>query len=151
VAQALTLYKSLRVLGVPVEITPKGVKVDGEALWSLVTAAVERSALSGVPAEVMPGVELLKVYTAGGVKMYIFRAEGVHYYFAVKAGQEWRAAGGKKSGRHVLIFGEAAPTIAEAINAIYRERGVERRVEVKHGKDGAPYIYLTNVDLGCLT
>jgi len=32
-----------------------------------------------MPAEVMPGVELLKVHSTSGVKMYILRAEGVHY------------------------------------------------------------------------
>jgi len=42
---------------------------------------------------VTPSVELLKVYSAGGVKMHIFRAEGAYYYFAVKAGREWKAAG----------------------------------------------------------
>jgi len=148
VEQTLALYKSLKALGVPVEITPEGVKVDSEALWTLVAVTVERGTPGKLPAEVMPGVELLKVYNVGGVEMYIFRAEGLHYYFAVKTGEGWRAAGGKKSGRHVLIFGEAAPTIAEAINAIYRERGVERRIEVKYDKrKGTPYIYLTNVDL----
>ena len=78
-----------------VEITPKGVRVDGEAMWSLVAAAVERSAPSKLPTEVVPGVELLHVYSAGGMKMYIFRAEGAHYYFAVKTEEGWKTAGGK--------------------------------------------------------
>jgi len=151
VGQTLALYKSLKALGVPVEITPKGVKVDAEALWALVATAVERSAPSALPAEVMPGVELLKVYSVGDMKMYIFRAEGAHYYFAVKTEEGWRAAGGKYSGRQVEIYGETAPTIAEAINAIYREIGVERRIEVKQMKDGTPYIKLTNVDLELLS
>jgi len=43
------------------------------------------------------------------LKLCIFRAEGLHYYFAVKARQEWRVAGGKYSGRNVIIAGEAAP------------------------------------------
>jgi len=150
VEQTLALYKSLKEVGVPVEITPKGVKVDGETLWSLIAAAVERSVPSRLPAEVMPGVELLKVHSAGGLKMYIFRAEGAHYYFAAKTGQEWRAAGGKYNGRQIQITGEAAPTIAEAINAIYSEMGIDRRVEVKQMKDGRPYIRLTNVDLELL-
>jgi len=42
------------------------------------------------------------------------------------------------------------PSIAEAINAIYSEMGVERKVEVKYDKDGTPYIYLTNIDLELL-
>ena len=43
VEQALALYKSLRALGVPVEIAPKGVKVDSEALCALVAAAFEKT------------------------------------------------------------------------------------------------------------
>jgi len=155
VGQTLALYKSLGALGVPVEITPKGVKVDGEATWALVATAIEKAIEHGAvnkwPTEVMPGVELLKVYSVGGMKIYIFRAEGLHYYFAVRAGQEWRAAGGKYSNRQVIITGEAVPTIAEAANAIYREKGVDRRVEVKYDKRyNAPYIKLTNIDLELL-
>jgi len=150
VERTLALYRSLKDVGVPVEITPKGVKIDGEALWSLIAVAVERNAPSVLPAEVMPGVELLKVYNIGGMKMYIFRAEGVHYYFAVKTEREWRVAGGKYVGRQVRIFGETAPAVADAINALYREMGVERRVEVRYDKNRVPYIHLTNVDLGLL-
>jgi len=98
---------------------------------------------------VMPGVELLKVYSAGGVKMYIFCAEGDHYYLAVKTGEGWRAAGGKYSNRRVSIYGEAARAVAEAINTVYSEMGEERRVEVKQHK-GVPYIQLTNEDLRLL-
>jgi len=85
------------------------------------------------------------------MRIYAFRVseEGVHYYFAVKAGQEWRAAGGKYDGKQIWIYGEAAPTIAEAINAIYREMGVDRRVEVKFHKD-VPYVNPTNIDLELL-
>jgi len=150
VRETLALYKSLRELGVPVEITPKGVKLDGKALWALVAVAVERGAPGGLPAEVMPGVELLKVYSVGGLRMYIFRAEGVHYYFTVKTEKEWRAAGGKRTKWHVQIAGEAAVAIAEAINTIYREIGVDRRVEVRYDKNRVPYIKLTNVDLELL-
>jgi len=152
VAQTLALYKSLKEVGVPVEITPKGVKVDSEAMWALVAIAVERSVPNKLPAEVMPGVELLKVHSAGGVRMYAFRVseEGTHYYFTVKTGEVWRAAGGKKSGRQVIIHGEAVRAVADAINALYSERGVERRVEVKQLKNGVPYIKLTNVDLRLL-
>jgi len=150
VTQTLVLYKSLKMLGVPVEITPKGVKVDSEALWALIAVAIERGALNKLPAEVMPSVELLNVYSAGGVKIYVFRAEGVHYYFAVKTRQEWRATGGKKSGKVVQIHGEAARVVAEAINAVYREMGVERRAEVKYNQNRVPYIKLTNVDLRLL-
>jgi len=150
VEQTLALYKSLKEVGVRVEITPEGVKVDSEALWGLVATAVERGTPSVLPAVVMPGVELLKVYSTGGMRMYIFRAEGAHYYFAVKAGQEWRAAGGKHSDKHVQIYGEVVPIIAEAINAIYREMGVDRRIEVKQMRDGTPYIKLTSVDLRLL-
>jgi len=109
VEETLALYKSLRALGAPVEITPRGVKVDSEALWALVAAAVERSAPSGLLAEVMPGVELLKVYNIGEMRMYAFRVEGVYYYFAVKTGEGWRAAGGKHAKWQVTIYGEAAP------------------------------------------
>jgi len=147
--RTLALYNSLKSLGVSVEIMPGGVRVDGEA-WALVATAVERGAPSGLPAEVMPGVELLRVYSVGGRKLYIFRAKGLHYYFAVKAGQGWRATSGKHVGTQVQIKGKAAPAIAETINALYREMGIERRVEVKYGKDHAPYIYLTNVDLRLL-
>jgi len=150
IVQTLALYKSLKALGVRVEITPKGVKVDAEAMWALVVAAVERSTPSELPAEVMPGVELLNVHSASGMKMYIFRAEGVHYYFVVKTREGWRTAGGKYVGRQVTIHGQAAHIIAEAINAIYREMGVERRAEVKYDKDGTPYILLTNEDLRLL-
>jgi len=149
--RTLALYKSLRALGVPVEIAPKGIKIDREAMWALVATAVEKGKPSGLPAEVMPGVELLKMYSASGVEMYIFRAEGAHYYFAVKTEQEWRAAGGKHVGTQMQIKGKAAPIIADAVNAIYREIGVERKVEVKYDKRyGTPYIKLTNVDLELL-
>ena len=86
IMQTLALYKSLREVGVRVEITPEGVRVDGEAMWALIAVAVERDAFDKLPAEVAPGVELLKVYSAGSSKLYIFRVseEGVHYYFAVK-------------------------------------------------------------------
>jgi len=119
-------------------------------MWALAAVAVERNTPSRLPAEVMPGVELLKVYTAGGLKMYIFRAEGLHYYFAVKTEKEWKAAGGKRAKLYVQIYGEAARIVADAINALYREMGVERRVEVRYGRDGTPYIKLTNVDLRLL-
>jgi len=152
VEQTLALYKSLRALGVPVEVTPKGVKVDSEALWGLVTTAVERSPPSGLSAEVMPGVELLKAHSVGGMKMYIFKVseEGLHYYFAIKAEEGWRTVGGKYRERFVIIYGEAVHAIANAINAIYREIGAERSIEVKYDKDGTPYIQLTNVDLRLL-
>jgi len=152
VVQTLALYKSLKEVGVPVEITPKGVRVDGEAMWALVAAAVEGGAPSGLPAEVMPGVELLKIYSASGMRIYTFRVseEGIHYYFAVKTEQGWRAAGGKYVERQVQIAGETARTVAEAIFAIYSEMKVERRIEVKQLKDGTPYIRLTNVDLELL-
>jgi len=93
-------------------------------------AAVERSMPSVLPAEVMPGVELLKVRNAGGLRIYTFQVseEGAHYYFAVKTEEGWRAAGGKQSGRQVMSVGEAIRAVAEAINTIYREMGVERRV-----------------------
>jgi len=151
VGQALALYKSLKALGVPVEITPRSVKVDGEIMWALVAAAVERGVLSGVLAEVMPGVELLKVHSVGGMKMYIFRAEGVHYYFAVRTKEGWRAAGAKYDGVQVRIKGQVAEVVAKAINALYREMGIDRGVEVKRGKRrDVPYIQLTNVDLRLL-
>jgi len=153
VEHTLALYKSLREVGVRVEITPRGVKIDNEAMWALVATAVERNAPSVLPAEVMPGVELLKLYSAGGMKLYAFRTseEGVHFYFAVKTGEGWRAAGGKLNGRHVQITGKTAHAVAKAINAIYREMGVDRRVEVKYDKRyNAPYINLTNVDLELL-
>jgi len=149
VKQTLAIYRSLREVGVRVEITPRGVKVDREAMWALIAAVVERGEPSGLPAEVMLGVELLKVYSVSSMRLYIFRAEGVHYYFAVKTEKEWKAAGGKYSGRVVQIAGEAVQAIADAINAIYRKMGVERRVEVKY-KSRVHYIDLTNVDLRLL-
>jgi len=154
VEQTLALYKSLRALGVPVEITPKGVKVDGEAMWALIAAAVEKAVekgvLGGLSAEVAPSIELTNVYSAGGMCMYVFRAEGAHYYFAVKTGEGWRAAGGKYVGRQVQIAGEAAHIVADAINAVYSEKSVERRIEVRQKKTGVPYIQITNVDLELL-
>ena len=153
VGQTLALYKSLKEVGVRVEITPRGVKVDGETMWALVATAVERGVLSGVPAEVMPGVELLNVHSAGGMKMYIFRVseEGVHYYFAVRTKEGWSAAGGKYDGVQVRIKGKVAEVVAKAINALYREMGIDREVEVKRGKRrDVPYIQLTNVDLRLL-
>jgi len=149
VAQTLALYKSLKALGVPVKLTLRDMKVDGDAMWALVAVAVKRSMPSELPAEVMPGVELLKAYNTGSMKLYIFRVEGVHYYFVVKTENEWRTAGGKYVDRLVMIYGEVARAIAEAINAIYREKGVDRKIKVKY-KKGAPYIYLTNTDLELL-
>jgi len=153
VKRTLALYKSLKEVGVRVEITPKGVKVGREAMWALVATAVERGAPGGTPGEVMPGVELLKVYSTGGVRMYVFRVseKGVYYYFAVRTRQEWGAAGGKYSSRQVAIHGEVASLIAEAVNVIYREMGVERRIKVKYDKRyNAPYIMLANEDLRLL-
>jgi len=82
VEQTLALYKSLKEAGVRVEITPKGVKVGRETIWALVATAVERGAPSALPAEVMPGVELLKVYNASGIRLYAFKVseDGVQYY-----------------------------------------------------------------------
>jgi len=137
-----------------VEITPKGIKADGEAMWALVATAVkkmiEKDELGGLPAEIMRGIELLNIHSAGDMKMYIFCAEGVYYYFAVKTEEGWRAAGGEYSGKQVQIYGQVARTVADAINAIYHEMGVERRVEVEYDKDGTPYIYFTNEDLKLL-
>jgi len=48
------------------------------------------------------------------------------------------------------IHGEVAPTIAEAINAVYCKKGVERRVEVRQREDGTLYIRLTDVELWLL-
>ncbi|WP_193322824.1 hypothetical protein [Pyrobaculum calidifontis] len=48
-----------------------------------------------------------------------------------------------------MIVSKAAEVIARAINAIYGERGVERKVKVRHNK-GKPYIRLANVDLELL-
>jgi len=152
VEQTLALYRSLKEMGIRVEITPEGVRVDGETMWALVAAAVERSALSVLPAVVMPGVELLKVYNVGEMRIYAFRTseEGVHYYFAVKTGEGWRVAGGKYSKGVMRIYGDAARAIADVINALYREMGVERRIVAKYNRDGMPYILLTNVDLELL-
>jgi len=115
-----------------------------------VEKAVERGALRGLPMEVMPGVELLNVYNVGGMKMYIFCAEGVYYHFAVKTGEGWRAAGGKYVKRQAQIAGKAAEIVANAINAIYSNMGVDRRVKVSYDKKGTPYIRLTSVDMGLL-
>ena len=153
VGQTLAIYKSLKALGVPVEITPKGVKVDSEAVWALVTTAVESHTPSGLSAEVMPNIELLKVYSAGDMKLYAFRVseEGVYYYFAVRTKEGWKAAGGKYDGKRVFIAGKAARVVADAINTLYREMGVERRVEVKYDKRyDAPYVLFTNEDLRLL-
>jgi len=49
-----------------------------------------------------------------------------------------------------MIAGKAAVDIAEAINTIYREMGVDRRADVKYDKNRVPYIYLTNTDLELL-
>jgi len=154
VEQTLAFYKSLKALGVPVEIMPKGVKINSKAMWALVATAVEKAiehgGVSKWPAKVMPDVKLLKVYSIGNTRMYVFRAEDTQYYFAVKTEQGWRTTGGKYSGGKVKVAGESVPIIADAINVIYRERGVERRVEVKYDKKGVPYIKLTNVDLRLL-
>jgi len=74
VEQTLALYKSLKEVGGRVEITPRGVKVDSEAMWALVAVAVERGASDKLPAEVMPGVELLKVYNVGETPLACFLA-----------------------------------------------------------------------------
>jgi len=152
VAQTLVLYKSLKEMRVRVEITPRGVRIDSETLWSLIATVVERNTPSVLPAVVMPGVMLSKIHSASGMCMYAFRVseEGTHYYFAVKTEEGWRAVGGKQSAREVIIAGEAARTIAEAVNAIYGEMGVERKVEVRYDRKGTPYIKLTNVDLELL-
>jgi len=158
VRQILALYKALKALGIPVEITPKGVKVDGEAMWSLVATAVENAAEKGAlrvqegwwQTEVIPGVELLKVYSVGGAHMYAFRVGGLHYYFAVKTGQGWKASGGKYDGNQVRLLGDAIVAIAGAINAIYCEMGVDKEIEARRDKDGIPYIRLSNVDLELL-
>jgi len=87
------------------------------------------------------------------MRMYAFRVseEGVHYYFAVKTEKEWRVAGAKYDGTQVQIYDEAARAVADAINALYSQMGVEMRIEVKYDKDGTPYIRLTNVDLRLLS
>jgi len=53
--------------------------------------------------------------------------------------KEWRRAmGGKYDGKQVWVTGEAVRAVAEAINAPYREIGVERKVEVKYDKTAHP-------------
>jgi len=79
--------------------------------------------------------------------MYIFCAEGVHYYFAEGTRGGGRRRAGSTVYRIVQIVSEAAHAIADAI---YRERGVDRRIEVRYDKNGVPYINLTNVDLELL-
>jgi len=160
--QTLVLYKSLKAAGLPVEITSVGVRVGDKATWALaamaVEKAIEKGELAGPPAELAPRVELLKVYNAGGIfdvgiKMYAFRVseEDIHYYyFAVKTGRIWRAAGGRLRRGVVKVDGGAARTIADVINAVYREMGVERKVEVRQRKNGTPNIILTNEDLELL-
>jgi len=65
--------------------------------------------------------------------------------------KEWRrATGGKYDGKQVWVTGEAVRAVTETINTLYREIGVERKVEVKYDKNGTPYITLTNIDLGLL-
>jgi len=128
------LYKSLKALGVPVEITLRGVRVDSGAMWALVATAVKKAVERGAPDK---------------FKMRVSRVseEGAHYYFAVKMEKEWRAAGGKLSSRQVKIAGEAVCAVADAINAIYSNMGMKRRVEVRYDKKGTLSIRLTSVDI----
>jgi len=65
-------------------------------------------------------------------------------YFAVRTKEGWRAAGEKYGDGWVMIVGNAAEVVAKAINAIYSERSVERKVRYNKGK---PYIKLTNIDV----
>jgi len=51
---------------------------------------------------------------------------------------------------HVQIAGELARTVAEAINAIYREMGVKRKVKMRYNRAGVPYINLANEDMRLL-
>jgi len=63
----------------------------------------------------------------------------------------WRAAGGKYGNKQVKIVSKATRVIADAINALYSEMSVERRVKVKYDKRyDAPYIQLSNEDLRLL-
>jgi len=70
-------------------------------MWALVATAVKKLIKKGgLPAEIMRGIELLNIHSAGDMKMYIFRADGVYYYFAVKTEERWRAAGGESAANN---------------------------------------------------
>jgi len=58
---------------------------------------------------------------------------------------------GRKAERQMGVYRrEAVHTVAEAINAVYNEMSIERRVKVKQKKDSTPHIDLTNEDLRLL-
>jgi len=57
---------------------------------------------------------------------------------------------GEYYDKQVTVKGDTARTIADVINAVYRENGLKRRVRVKLSKDSTPYIKLTDADLRLL-
>jgi len=78
-----------------------------------------------------------------GVSLLLKLGEGDTLHFYARVAVYIRDA-------YYVSVGEAARTVADTINALYREKGAERRVEVRQLKDGTPYIRLTNVDLELL-
>jgi len=127
-SKALKLYKALRALGIPAELTPDGVRLGGKAVWALLTLAVER--VEPV-AEVVPGVLLAGKYDVGGRKLFAFvyvYNDDVAVRFVLKDGG--KSAGGYLRKTRVDLRGNVVE-IADAINAIYVKGGVNRRVAAK--------------------
>jgi len=131
-SESLRLYKALQALGIPVEITPDGVRLNGDALWTLLTIAVD-----GVspPAEVVPGVTLANKHNVDGRTLYTFLYEsekGLGIRFVVRGGGEWKTAGGLLQRDFVVVYDKRG-IVADAINAVYRNMGVSWRIVTKDG------------------
>jgi len=130
--ESLRLYKALQALGIPAEITPDGVRLNGDALWTLLAIAVD-----GIspPAEVVPGVTLANRHSVDGRTLYTFLYEnekGVGIRFVVKNGNEWKTAGGLLQRDFVVVYDKRG-IVADAINAVYRNMGVSWRIVTKDG------------------
>jgi len=123
--QTLTLYKSLKALGDSRRDYERDIKVDREAMWATVAAAVE---------------------SVGDMRIYAFRAEVIHYYFAVKTGQVWKAAVGKLS-RRLVNTRPSCPRSRPRHKRRLMRHMQERGVKVRQKDGGMPYIRLTDEDL----
>jgi len=126
--KALQLYSSIRALGMPVGLTPEGVRLSNRAMWALLALAVE-----GVEpvTEILPGVLLAGKYDVDGHKLFAFvytPNDEVIVRF-VLSGSGWKSASGRLYKSRVHLRGNIAE-VADAINAIYLKMGVNRRVVV---------------------
>jgi len=123
--RTLRLYKALRTAGVPVALMPEGVRIDDNAMWSLIAMATSGVEVGSV---VAPGVMLANKYDVDGQTLYAYvytSDDGLAVRFVLKD-NEWKSVGGLLYKSTVYARGDVV-AVAEALNKLYLKMGLERR------------------------